>query len=492
MGKTPEIMLENQCRDMRGECLRGVELLRCGRVLGVVAALALSPLCVRAQTFIRVAPPSTDEQNQTPVTAMPYDGNAAQNAAGSTTSPTTSAPQREAILSGGQTVEMVDSNGKAVKSANDISWKNWRPTFYADLQLTYDNNIFIQEHHPISDFVTNFSPGIVLGWGDYRSQLPRLGQFEHEYEIPADDLTATRFLYIDYHPTFEIFANQTQEDVVNEDVNVAGSYQFNRLTVTGHAQYQTLSATDLDIGDRVERTTFLGVLGGTYNYNDKTSVDTTATATRLEYSGIYESSTEILDQTFLSFQYAPKTNIGVGAGLGYLVPASSANQLYEQALTRLRWAGTDKLSFDGTFGLEVRESTNGTDKVNGIFNLALTYLPFDGTVLIFSGDRLTEPSEAELGQDIDLTELTFQAQQRILGRLYLNGVLGYRNAVYERISGLTINRTDNYVDGSLGVGTDVTKYAGIQLAWRFAANESSYTNRSFHDEQVTLQVDFLY
>jgi hypothetical protein len=450
------------------------------RTLALTACVLLVPLRVPAQMFIRVAPPSVDEQNQAPTTAMPNTPGAA-----STNGP------RESVLSGGQVVEMVDANGNQVKPSNPGDWRNWRPTFYGNLQLAFDDNIFIQEHNEKADFITNISPGIVLGWGDYQAELPRLGQFQHQYEVPANDLTASRFLYVDYHPTFEIFASNTQEDTVDEDVVAAGSYQFSRLTLQGNAQYQTLSATDLDVGDRVRRTSALGTVTGTYDYNDKTSVDSTFSATNLRYSGGYESSIEVVDQTFLSTQYGPKTQLAAGVGLGYLIPNQSANQFYEQLLGRVRWSGTDKLNGTGIVGVEVRES-NDSNKVNGIFNLTLNYLPFDGTIVIFDAERLTEPSEAELGQDIVLTNVNIQARQRFLGRLYATGLIGYRNANYEHISNTKISRDDNYVELSLGVGTDVTKYAGIQLAWRFADDSSTLAGRTFNDEQVVFQFDVLY
>ncbi len=457
---------------------------------GAALVLGLAPLPAGAQVFIRVAPPSVQQQDQSSVNAMPVQSGANPAAAGTTTP---DSGQREAVLSDdGQKVKMVDANGKEVTRSSS-AWKTWRPNFYATLGFTYDDNIFTQRRNKSGDFVTTFAPGIVLGWGDYRAELPPLGQFADVFQIPTDELTANRYLYVDYHPTVEIFANNTQEDTVDEDVVAAGSYQFTKLTLTGRAQYQTLSDTDIDVGDRVDRTVYSGNASGLYKYDDKTSLDGTLSVFSVQFSHIYESSTTYLDQNYLNYQYAPKTNISAGFGIGYLVPKFSANQLYEQALVRAHWNASDKVYLSGVFGVEFRQSTDNADKINGIFDLAATYLPFDGTSISLTSSRTTLPSEAEFGQDIVLTNVSLQARQRLLGRFYVNGSFNYQNGDYERVSsGIGVARTDNSVNLLVGVGVDVTQYAGIQLAGRFLEDSSTVYIHSFDDEQVSLQFNVLY
>ena len=465
------------------------------RALALVLAAAcalMPPMTARAQMFIRVAPPSVQQQDQSvqqqaqsALTAMPNN----PSAGAATAAPGT---QSEAVLSdNGQPVKILDANGKEVKKSSSL-WANWRPTFYADLRLTYDDNIFIQPRKS-GDFVTSFSPGIVLGWGDYRSALPRLGNFAHEYDIPVDELTPKRYLYIDYHPTVEIFASHTGENTVEEYLAAAGSYEFSKLTLQGQAGYQTLSDTDIDAGDRVDRTLYSASLLGIYTIDDTTSLESGLTENSAEFSHQYESSSEVADRTYLDYQYAPKTNLSVGAGLGYLVPQRTADQLYEQFLGRVRWSASDKLFVSGTVGIEFRQGTAGIDKLNAVFDGAVNYLPFDGTQLSLITSRATAPSDAELGQDVVLTSVAVQGQQRFLTRLFIGCSAQYENLSYQRVSsGLGLARNDNVYNIELTLGLDFTKYAGIQLAGTFAQDDSTLKATTFDDQQVSLRMNVLY
>jgi hypothetical protein len=457
--------------------------------MALAACVLLVPLRVPAQMFIRVAPPSVNQQDQDAVSASPYGsgGTPQPQAGGSSTG-----GQREAILlDNGQNVSMVDSNGAPIKKS-DGWFGDWRPNFYASLVLAYDDNIFTQRKK-VADFVTTFSPGIVLGWGDYRSEIPPGGNYGTEFTIPLDIDTAYRYFYIDYHPTVEIFAKTTGEDDVEEDAIMSGSYLFSKLTLQGRLQYQTLSDTDIDVGDRVDRTIYSGLLAGTYSFDDKTSLESTLTVTSEQFSGGYESYSEIVDRTYVNYQYGPKTVASVGAGLGYLTPQSSANQIYEQLLSRVRWTVSDKLYLTGTLGVEFRQSDDGIDKIDGVYDAAATYLPFDGTSLALTSSRLTEPSDAEFGQDIVVTNVQLQVTQRFLGKFYTSGSVEYQNANYERVSsGSGFTRTDNTVNLLLSVGMNITKYGGVQLAYRLYDNESTLYARSFNDNQVSLRLNALY
>jgi hypothetical protein len=460
-----------------------------GRSLAIASLALLLPAIGYGQTFIRVAPPSVQQQDQSTVNAMPNTSGANGTTGASDGN---SGALGEAILSAnGQVVSVVDSNGKEVKNSGPW-WKYWRPIFYLNVVEAYDNNIFDQPKQ-VGDFLTTISPGIIMGWGDYRAELPALGGYTHEFAVPVDELTAGRYLYINYHPTFEVFAKNSDQDAVEEDAVVAGSYQFTKLTLETRLEYQSLSDTDIDIGERVKRDLYTGSLVATYAYDDKTSLEDTLSLTSEQFSDLYDSYTEPEDIFYLDYQFAPKTNVSVGAAFGYIAPTHTANQIYEQALSRVRWTASDKLYATGTLGIEFRQSSDGIDKVDGVYAAGLTYLPFDGTSLVFTSSRTTQPSDAEFGQDIVLTALQLQGQQRFLGRLYAGATVGYQNANYERISGgPSFTRNDNTVNLLLTLGSDLTKYAGIQLAYRLFDNDSTIYAYGFDEQQVSFRLNLLY
>jgi hypothetical protein len=444
-----------------------------------VAGLGLAPVC-EAQMFIRVPAPSVQQQDQSTVNAMP-------NAPGATD--VSGAPQEAVLSSSGGVVKMVDQNGNEIGYKGWSLFHGWRPTFYLDIGVSFDDNIFITPHKT-GDVITKIQPGIVLGWGDYRAQLPRLGAFAHQYELPNDELLATKYFYVDYHPTFQIFASTTKEDVVNESVLATGSYNWSKLTVSGQLQYQTLSDVNVDVGGRINWTQYSGNVTGTYIIDDKTSLEETLSSLAVDYTGNYQNSVDSRSTSYLNYQVAPKTNVSAGIVIGYLAPQLSPDEYYQQLIGRVRWSGSDKLYLYADGGVEVREGTDGTDTVDGVFDFALNYAPFDGTRFLFSGTRVTTGTADNLAEDVTVTQVQLGVQQRLFGRVYANSSVGYSYNEYDYES--RSYRTDNSVSFNLGVGMDVTSYGGIQLAYEFVNNASSYAERTFSENIVGLQVDFTY
>jgi hypothetical protein len=447
-------------------------------VCACAAILAAMPLDCQAQTFIRMAPPSVQQQDQATVNAMPNPSGAAGN-------PTAAQGQGEAVLDS-SSAEITDESG------GRFGIHGWRPSFYLNIALGYDSNIYFKPNGT-ADFVSSVSPGIVFGWGDYRALLPQVGRFAPEYQIPTDTLTEDRYFYVDYHPTFQIFADHSSEDSVDEYLLMAGSYQFPKLLLQGGFRLQKLSDAEIDAGTRVDRTLITTSVTGGYVVDDKTSVDTTLSDYDAEYQGRYESSEDVRLVSFLNYQVASKTSVSAGVSVGYVTPELSADQFYQQVEARARWTASDKLVASGTGGVEVREVDGGKTLINPVFDLTVNYAPFDGTHFLLDASRIAEPSDVELGNDLLLTVAQLGVTQRLYGRVYVTGSVSYGDADYQTLSANQgVSRTDNYFSLSLGAGMDVTKYAGIQIASQYLKDDSSMSSRSFDEAKVFVQVDLKY
>ncbi len=349
-----------------------------------------------------------------------------------------------------------------------------RPFFYLNLGELYDDNIFVRRDK-VGDFLTTIEPGLIVAYGNYRSVSPTLQTTQQVYEFPQDADAPKRFFYLDYHPTFYVFAKNDSEDSVDQSVLMLGSYDFARLTLSGQLQYQKLTDTNFDTSGRVDRSYYTAQLDFLYERDDKFSWEAKFYAQDREYQAPFVSSTEVQDQNFLNYKMGPKTTVSAGFGLGYIDYRPSTDQTYEQGLLRLHRTQSDKLDFTFTGGIEFRQSSGNKDAINGIFDLSLTYLYSANTTLTLNGTRETEPS-AVINADETYTRVSLSLQQRLYKRLFLTVTGAYANDSYQRVSSgetTAFTRTDNVFVFFTSVDWVVNSTTTVQFSYQFRDSSST-------------------
>ena len=447
--------------------------------LVVILAFVLRPAPVHAQAIVRDEPALHTSADGGPTVSV--NGNVDHS-----DDPTVRQPPSQNVVapgfpaatleSGNGYVDLTGGRGAVVAAVR----ASWRPIFYLNLGTAYNDNIFISSNK-VGDSITTIEPGIILALGDFRAVLPHLGTFEHLYDVPTDTATDARFVYLDYHPSIYLFGDHSSQNSVDESVNLLGGYNFGKLTVGLQAEYQKLSIEDFDAGDRVDRDIYTLNLSSVYQYSDKTSFELGLNFNDREYQAPYTSSTEVTSQNYLNYAYGPKTQVSVGFAAGYLDYHSLINQTYEQALVRLSSVQFVKLDFTFNGGVEFRQNLGAGDSVDGVFNAALNYRPFDGTTLSFVASRATEPSATD-NDEVTYTQVGFSLEQRFLSRIYMTLRGTYNNADYSSVTtGQTIPRTDNYEEVYLSFGADVTQFASVQVSYLLHNSTSTLPGRTFNE-----------
>ena len=369
----------------------------------------------------------------------------------------------------------------------------WRPIFYLNVGVAYNDNIFIDANKR-GDAITTIEPGIILALGDFRDVLPRLGTFEHVYLDPLDDTDAPqRYIYLDYHPSIYVFARTSSQNAVDESLNLYGNYNFPKLGLALHAQYQKLSIEDIDAGDRIDREFYTLDLTAFYEQSTKTSWEFDFGVRDREYQAPYTSSTELVSQNFLNYAYGPKTQFSVGFAVGYLDYRNIVNQTYQQGLLRVTSVQFAKLDFVASGGIEYRENIGGNNNViGGIFNVTANFHPYDGTIVTLLASRDTEPS-AIANEDVTYTRVGVSLNQRFLSRIYLTLSASYGNSDYSTVqTGQSLSRTDNVEEFFASVGTDVTAYATLQCTYQFRNSTSTEAGRTYTENIGGVDVRFTY
>lgn len=354
---------------------------------------------------------------------------------------------------------------------------------------TYDDNIFISNTDRQEDFIFTIAPGVAIGLGDYRSELKSLGSYEDRF-YPDRAVTAPETNYIFLHavPSVTLFADHTEENSFNYDINLEGQYEWKRLTLGLKARVQTLNLPDVDLGTRVERTVYTGALTSKYDYSAKTSFELNLYNYIRDFSGDRVDSVEYRGQGWFNYQIKPKISLGVGLAYGQVDLSRGPSQEYFQIVARVRYRATEKVQFDLTAGGDFREISGFASPTTGIFSLGLTYKPFDGTSIFLQGYSRTVASASTPPSNYTVTGVDFQIRQRFARRFYAVLAAGFQNADYEYF-GSPDTRTDNIFTIHPSIGMDVTTWLSCELGMTYRQDDSTNVRNTFAETTIYFQVN---
>src|SRR5580704_17137408 len=308
----------------------------------------------------------------------------------------------------------------------------WKFATLLASSATYDDNIFIQPADKKRDFYVNIDPSFAYGMGNFEDALASFADIPHFLvRTGEEDLPWRNFAYASYTPDGIIFSKYHKYDHLNHDVRLAAQQERDLWTIKGDLHFQTESEPDIDVGRRIDQTDYTADFNAAYALTGKLTGGSELYGNQTDYSGGL-ASTDGRATGFLDYQIAPKTAVGVAAAGGYLDVAQGANQPYEQALLQVKYLPTDKVSFNGQAGEELRQfQSQVQNRSQFVFDVSGSYDPTDSTELTLRGNRDTVAS-AEYA-DEDIVESVYQAsiRQRFLQRLYLSVAGGFAHHDYE-------------------------------------------------------------
>src|SRR5205823_4953526 len=143
---------------------------------------------------------------------------------------------------------------------------------------------------------------------------------------------------------------------------------------------------DIDVSERTKRRLYRTTTRAKYDLGDKTYLDADLQNRVADYV-THLSSTEWQTHFWFNYNWTQKVTVGTGISGGVLDVELSGEQTYEQALTRVTYAGTEKLSIEADGGVEFRQTNDNSNIVTPVFMLTATYRPFEATQLKLSASR---------------------------------------------------------------------------------------------------------
>jgi hypothetical protein len=358
--------------------------------------------------------------------------------------------------------------------------------FLFTVRGVWDDNIFLSHDHKTSDYYFAIEPQLTLGIGDMEGR-------------------SRSYLRLDYMPSGLLYVDHSEEDAFNQLIHLEGGYTTGRLRLSLFEDIALLQSANLN--------SFIDTTGLWANTDASapTRMNIFNTRARAEYdltgklwleadldSYTYFYPNNISDYTvsgglYINYRWLPRLSVGVGGTFGYnWVDDPTPNQTFEQINGRINYEVTAKLGLYASAGVEWRQfdGDRGT-RTAPVFELGLSYYPFEGTTVTLAAGSRVYNSGFEAGQDFQNTYVIGRFQQRLFHRVYLGLAGGYENSDYFAAdNNVDAFRNDDYwfIEPSLDVL--ITRWLSAGVYYLHREDSSNVDFFSFDDNQVGVRATF--
>ena len=379
-------------------------------------------------------------------------------------------------------------NQGEIKSAS-LNDQRFGYVLHGEAKAAYESNIFIQSRNEQEDFYFTISPGVAVGWGEFKSELYGPEKFRHQFESFA----GKNYFYIDYAPSYTWWVDRTDLDTFDHNARLEAEWTLQRLTLGASASYVTETVPVEDLGTRVERRRMLAALTSKYEFSGKTTFEVNAYYERYDYESNFVNSQEWRNEDWINYQISPKIKLGLGATFADVDREDSAEQTYEQGRLRVIYEPSENLTVSLIGGCEWRQTEDADDRTEGIFQLNAEWTPFDGTYVYLEGYRRSVTTGSNVGEYYISTGVFARLRQRFFHRYYLSLTAGYQNADYQNPeASAEFGRSDDLFFIRPGVGFDLATWLNCEISGEYRQNDSTIDHRSFDATKATVRFNVLF
>jgi hypothetical protein len=386
-------------------------------------------------------------------------------------------------------MEVFDSNPSAANSLADEPF-HWglltlRPhVFYS---LTYADGLQSSPSNHQASAINAISAGMLINIGRHWS--------------------------LDYTPTLTYYSNRHFQDSLDQSVSLTGGTSYGDWDFSLSQSYTSTSDPQVETASQTPTETYNTALSALWKFGDRMSVNfglqqnfqfasssvgvgsstNTDNVTKLFSIQALDNSRDWSTLEWLNYQFAPRFDVGLGVGAGYVGVDAGPDQTYEQMRGRINWRATDKISIQLNAGFEERQLQTGGagDLFNPIFGAAIQYQPFEHTRISLDASRSVEPSYFQ-DQVQETTSVNVSLNQRLLQKFYFDLGVGYNSIDYTGTTGLGGNRTDNYYFLNARLSHSFFKRGTLSIFYQHTENSSSQPGFGYASNQVGLEVGYSY
>ena len=272
----------------------------------------------------------------------------------------------------------------------------------------------------------------------------------------------------------------------DQNISLVGSFTFPELRKVRFVfgvNYARLSGIDRDNGRNSQRQIATALFSASYQYSQKTSFKMDVSVPVRQFSDAV-SSTGITGTLSGDTQITRKTSIGLGYTFGSLQVENGSDQIFHQALVRVKYSPTRFVLFDASAGVDFRDR-GGSTTVAPIFGLGATWDSRHGTLVKVAAERRIFNAASAIDTNFSSTSIVLSAVHR-----FDCGVMGSLSAGYE------YTEYDSFGNGARKGRKDKLSYiAGgvmvpLALHWNCSLGCSAGKNESDVQEFDFVQTTF--
>ena len=373
---------------------------------------------------------------------------------------------------------------------DEIPSGRWKVTPHLEARVTFDDNIFIQKHNRVDDFIFTLSPGVAIGIWDAEKRRTD-GFLDRQDAATEIDKGRGSFFAADYTAILLGFAKTDSQNAFDQDARLDGRWQAERWSLGGGVRYESKSESNTDIGTRIRRETTSAEVVASYRVSDKTAIDASASF-RSNKPEDYVRTTGWKVESFVSYEATPLVRIGLGGAFGGVAMEGGADDVFERILARAAYKFSEKLDFEMRGGVEFRQSDGQAgDRMNPIFSFVANYEPSAGTRIGVEAFRSVETSEFHPEESYERTGITASFRRAIRAGIHLRLDAGYQESDYSGLANES-GRHDRYFFVRPGLLYNFADWGNAGLTYEFRKNESNRESSTFYNNQVSFQVNIVY
>jgi hypothetical protein len=298
---------------------------------------------------------------------------------------------------------------------------------------------------------------------------------------------------LDYSPTLRFYSNHSFKDEFDNSVTLTGATDYEDWTFGFLQSYASSDSPNVQTGTQTSQEIYATALTASYAFNSKMSLDM-GLYQNLQFAEDFQNSRDWSTMEWLNYQFWPRFNAGIGAGVGYVNVNVGPDQTYEQAAGRINWRATDKISFQVNAGFEDRQflSSGAGTLLSPTFGAVIQYLPFDATQISLNASRSVTPSLFQ-GQVSEITSVSCDLNQRLLEKFYLDLNAGYDIAKYEASTAAGSANPDNdYYTLSARLSRSFLKRGTLGVFYQYSGNSSTEPGFTYTGSQVGIEIGYKY
>ncbi len=301
-----------------------------------------------------------------------------------------------------------------------------------------------------------------------------------------------RHWILDYTPTWTFYSSKQFRDSLDHSVRFAGATSYEDWFLGLSQSYVSSSAPLIQTGTQTDQETYSTTLNASYRFNPEMSLDLGGYQT-FSSADQFDSYREWLTMDWFNYQFWPRLDASVGAGVGYVDVLTGTDMIYERILGRSRWRATDKISFEIRGGVETRQSltNSGSNLLNPIAGAVIQYQPLDVTRLTLTVDRTVATSYL-VNQVTETTDVVGGLNQRLFRVLHLDLSGGYTSVNYVSTAAGTSGRRDNTYSFNASLGWSFLKRGTASVFYRYSDNSSTLPGFSFTSNQEGFEVRYAF